>query len=78
MLEEEDAAELEGGVRKVTPKVLFSSSLDRDITSAPVFVLEEEHLGVVLGDVLLAKELEPVQVGGGLELDREIGAATAL
>ena len=35
-----------------------------------LLVLEEEHLGVVLGDVLLAKELEPVQVGGGLELDR--------
>ena len=31
-------------------------------------VLEEEHLGVVLGDVVLADELEAVQVRRGLEL----------
>ena len=30
--------ELVGGVRRTTPKVLFSSSLQRDMSSAPVFL----------------------------------------
>ena len=41
-------------------------------------VAEEEHLGVVLGDVVLADELEAVQVRGGLSSVGLTGASTAL
>ena len=45
---------------------------------ARLLVLEEEHLGVVLGDVLLPLQREPVKVSGSLELRGGDGSRDSL
>ena len=66
-------------MRNVTPNVLFSSSFDRDITSAPVFSCRNMNTFASYSATYSSRmSSNPCRFAGGLSSVGETGAATAL